>query len=183
MNNNLELKLSSLENLYLKNKDFYAKKYEFFWDDSPEAWNGKSPGALRINDSIPEIIKRIERQDLSSEAIILDICCGSPNLLNKIKSKFPKYTTYGIDIFTTEYNDFEENCSNGVRVFKFPFQMLFEKNYKNNLDFDLVMMYNSYRALDKVSIEGQKIKNKTKIWIENNSKNNFLEADLLKYTT
>ena len=61
--------------------------------------------------------------------------------------------------------------------------MLFEKNYKNNLDFDLVMMYNSYRALDKVSIEGQKIKNKTKIWIENNSKNNFLEADLLKYTT
>ena len=30
MNNNLELKLSSLENLYLKNKDFYAKKYEFF---------------------------------------------------------------------------------------------------------------------------------------------------------
>jgi len=53
----------------------------------------------------------------------------------------------------------------------------------NNLDFDLVMMYNSYRALNKVSIEGKKIQDKTKIWIENNSKNNFLEADPLKYTT
>jgi len=175
MNNKLITKLSSLEDLYLKNKDFYAKKYEFFWDKHPQCWNNKVPGALKINQQVPTIINRIKKQNLNPEATILDICCGSPNLLYEIKNVFPNYTAYGIDIFTTEFDDFEKNCSNGVRVFKFPFQMLVEESYETQLDFDLIMMFNSYRALQKVSLEKETIKNKIKTWANNNSKNNFLD--------
>ena len=52
--------------------------------------------------------------------------------------------------------------------------MLLEENYKNNLDFDLVTMFNSYRALDIVSSSNKNLKQDIKTWAEINSKNNLL---------
>ena len=52
--------------------------------------------------------------------------------------------------------------------------MLLEKDYENHLDFDLVTMFNSYRALNIVSSLNKNLKQDIKTWAEINSKNNFL---------
>ena len=166
MSKRVEDKLSVLQNLYNQNKDLYDKKYKIYWPDHPEHWNKKVRATRRLLRNIPTIVDNIQSLDLKENAIILDICCGSPVLLNEIKNKFPHYKTYGVDIYTTEFEDFEKNCSNGVKVFKFPFQMLLEDSCK----FDVVIMFNSFRKMDT------ELKEQITDWCENNSKYSFLDS-------
>tara|TARA_B100002019_G_C21258793_1_gene595451 strand:- start:1229 stop:1738 length:510 start_codon:yes stop_codon:yes gene_type:complete len=164
----IEKKLLNLEKLYLSKKKYYDDKYKIYWEGHDKNWNKRLGGTLRILKKIPTIKNTISSLNLNENATILDICCGSPVLLHQIKNQFPKYNAYGIDIYTTEFDDFNENCLNGVKVFKFPFQMLFENNHKFN-SFDLVMMYNSYRAFN------ESLKNKIKNWSSDNSKYSLLD--------
>ena len=165
MNKSIENKLLYLQNLYSKNKDMYDEKFQIYWKEHFKRWNKKHTATNRIYRSIPTILSVVKELNFKKDAVILDICCGSPVALNKIKNEFPQYKAYGIDIYTNEFEDFEENCSNGVKVFKFPFQMLFDKMYKSQKDIDLVIMTNSFRAFD------EKLKEQIKNWCHNNSKN------------
>ena len=170
MNNNVETKFSVFENLYKENKKKYNKKHKIYWEKHYKYWNSKETGTLRLVKNIPKIVSKIESLDLDENSTILDICCGSPNLLNAIKTKFPNYNTYGVDVYTTKFDDYEENCSNGVKVFQFPFQMLLGDSYKNERDFDLVMMFNSYRAFDS------ELREKLSSWSTNNSEHSLLDT-------
>ncbi len=169
----IENQLLSFEKLYLSKKEYYDDKYKIYWKGHDENWNERLGPTKRIFGQMSNIINRISSLNLNKNATILDICCGSPVLLHQIKKQFPDYNAYGVDIYTTEFNDFNENCSNGVKVFKFPFQMLFENEDKFD-SFDLVIMYNSYRAFD------QNHQNKIKNWCDKNSKYSLLEGEIAR---
>ena len=166
----LESTFKNLEIKYKKHKD----KSEIIWPEHVETWNrfinwtkddyenqevpihsyNNTKGVGRIYNQTPHVIDKIselmnQKEIDSNNLCILDICCGSPFLLKEIKKTWPKCKTYGIDTFTTEFDDFNENVK-GSKVYKFSFQMLLKlENIFHDSNIDIVIMINSYRGFDK----------------------------------
>tara|TARA_Y100000004_G_C8952962_1_gene429446 strand:- start:1556 stop:2065 length:510 start_codon:yes stop_codon:yes gene_type:complete len=153
----IEQKLKSLEDSYSN------QNYEIWWEEAPECYNNNEPGAYRIQKQMDGIINSIRNLKLPTNSKILDICCGLPILPAKIKEEFPDFKVYGIDIYTNEYNEFSK-YSKGCKIYKFPFQMLFEDSYENNIDFELITMFNSFRAFE------EKVQKNILNWYKQNGK-------------
>ena len=167
--NKVEQKLQFLQDTYSD------QEYKIWWPSAAEDYNAninnkKSCGAYRILAQIDRIISSIKELRLPPGSKILDICCGLPILPCRIKEEFPEFEVYGIDIYTHEYDEFSK-YNKGCKIYKFPFQMLFEDSYKNNIDFELVTMFNSFRAF-----EGD-VQESILDWYKNNSKR-FMSEDL-----
>tara|TARA_R100001443_G_C3295615_1_gene163946 strand:- start:180 stop:728 length:549 start_codon:yes stop_codon:yes gene_type:complete len=160
----LENKHSEQDSKELKyGKLHHDDKFKIWWPEAPSAYNNHEKGAYRIESQLETIIKLIKELKLPANSKILDICCGLPILPAKIKKEFPEFEVYGIDIYTDEYDEFEK-YSKGCHIYKFPFQMLFEKSYEDNIDFELITMFNSFRAFE------EDIKKNILNWHKNNGK-------------
>ena len=144
MNNTVQQKFKQLEARYSNVQD-----YKVYWPETAETYNTRDNAAFRIRSQIRSlrIVQVIKELDLPAGSKILDICCGLPILLHEIKNELPHLDVYGIDVVTDEIDDFQ-TYSDGCQIFKFPFQMLFDESYEDNTDFELIMMFNSFRAFD-----------------------------------
>jgi ubiquinone/menaquinone biosynthesis C-methylase UbiE len=161
-----ELQMKTIRQKFKQLEKHYSDNllaYKIYWPETPKSYENKEKGAFRIESQLQGIMSGIKKLDLPPNSKILDICCGLPILLTEIKKEFPKFKLYGIDVYTNEIANFEE-YNKDCEIFKFPFQMLFDETYRDNMDFDLIIMINSFRAFEDEDKEN------ILAWSKNNGK-------------
>ena len=103
----------------------------------------------------------------------LDICCGDAYILTSVKTKFPKISSFGIDVKTYKYH--KEAKNKDVQIFNIPIQRLVEVKFPSK--FDIVMMLNTYRGWEYSRLKNQgSFEEKMNLWFKDHANNLILTA-------
>jgi hypothetical protein len=89
------------------------------------------------------IIHAMRTLEISSGAIVLDVCCGDARILSEVKFTWPDMVCCGVDILAGALDGHTLAMQSGVLLYRAPIQALFSQNAPRK--FDVVMMLNTFR--------------------------------------